>query len=109
MAAITSTASKKSPFTNEEKGTITGSVGTPFYVAPEIIRVEEYNNKCDIWSLGILAYELISGQPAFTAATTEETLNKILYQKVEFGATLWDNISLECEDFITKILSERAF
>lgn len=34
--------------------------GTPYYVAPEIWKGEQYNNKCDIWSLGCVVYELAS-------------------------------------------------
>jgi len=44
-----------------------GYAGTPYYIAPEIIKDEKYGSKCDIWSLGILTYKLISGEYPFTA------------------------------------------
>ncbi len=43
--------------------------GTPEYLAPEILLNKGYNNKIDIWSLGILAFEMISGKAPFTDAS----------------------------------------
>ena len=40
-------------------------VGTPYYVAPEVWRNKPYNNKCDMWSLGCLLYELCTYRPPF--------------------------------------------
>eukprot|EP00965_Chrysotila_dentata_P138993 4596527-Pleurochrysis_carterae.AAC.1 len=42
-------------------------VGTPLYLAPELCEGKEYNNKCDVWSLGAILYELCALQPPFTA------------------------------------------
>jgi calcium-dependent protein kinase len=59
-------------------------VGTPYYLAPEILRKEKYNEKCDIWSLGILLYELLCGDCPFEADTKKQMLNKIISEDPPF-------------------------
>lgn len=36
-------------------------VGSPIYMSPQILKGEKYNSKCDVWSLGIMVYELLYG------------------------------------------------
>lgn len=48
--------------------------GSPSYVAPEIIQFKEYDERVDIYSLGITAYELLSGQLPYSGRNAQETL-----------------------------------
>ncbi len=52
-------------------------VGTPNYIAPEILRRGGYKQLCDWWSVGVIMYEMIVGQPPFMAPTPSETQQKI--------------------------------
>ena len=49
----------------KEDEKITGYAGTPEYIAPEMLNDENYNFSVDWWTLGIVAYELVSGKTPF--------------------------------------------
>lgn len=50
-------------FSNEYKETL--SLGSPLYMAPEICAEQEYDNKVDVWSVGVITYVLLTGVPPF--------------------------------------------
>ena len=76
--------------------------GTVEYMAPEIIDNENYDFSVDIWSLGILLYEMLFGYSPFRATN----LNDIVIN-IKEGNLIFDNrknISFECKDLIKKLL-----
>jgi calcium-dependent protein kinase len=77
--------------------------GTPYYIAPEVL-FEKYDEKCDIWSCGVIMYILLCGYPPFNGETDNEILNKIKTGKFVFPEEEWDNISDESKDLISKML-----
>ena len=53
-------------------------VGTPYYVAPEVLTQESYTNKCDVWSIGVIAYLVLSGSLPFHASNERQTIKLLL-------------------------------
>ena len=54
------------------------AVGTPFYLSPEIARGRKYNAKTDVWSLGVLLYELLTFRHPFNGVSIDALIRKIL-------------------------------
>lgn len=54
-------------------------VGTPNYIAPEVLERSGYTQLCDWWSVGVILYEMLVGQPPFLANSPVETQQKVIY------------------------------
>ena len=52
-------------------------VGTPNYIAPEVLLKDGYTQACDWWSVGVILYEMIIGSPPFYADSTVMTQAKV--------------------------------
>lgn len=76
--------------------------GTLDYLPPEMIANKKYDEKVDLWSLGILTYEFIVGKPPFESATTAETYQKISKVDLRFPSY----ISPPAKDIISKLLKK---
>jgi calcium-dependent protein kinase len=86
---------------------LTTKAGTPYYVAPEVIKKNKdsgYNELCDIWSCGVLAYIMLGGHPPFYGDTNAEILKMVVAGTYDFPSPGWDTTSQEAKDFIAKML-----
>jgi calcium-dependent protein kinase len=84
-------------------GMLTQNVGTPYYMAPEVIK-GSYDQKCDVWSLGVMIYVLLCGYPPFNGANKNQIINSVLNGDFKFPAKEWGSISKEAKDLVTKLL-----
>ena len=78
-------------------------IGTSYYIAPEVIK-EKYNEKCDVWSCGIILYILICGYPPFNGNTNIEIFHAIQNQNPLFAGEEWDDITNEAKELIKLML-----
>lgn len=81
-------------------------LGTAYYIAPEVIK-KSYNEKCDLWSCGVIMYILISGEPPFNdpRADNEAIMKKVELGKYDLEHGVWKSVSKEAKDLIKKLLT----
>ena len=82
-------------------------LGTPYYVAPEVLK-GEYDEKCDIWSIGAMTYLMLCGDPPFTGSSNNEIFKKIVKNDLKFNPYKWKNISDNAKDFVKLCLKKNA-
>nr|CAD2165836.1 unnamed protein product [Meloidogyne enterolobii] len=86
------------------KSCIREMVGTPEFVAPEIINSEPLQLATDIWAIGVVTFILLSGASPFLGKTREKTFANISAVNYKFPEHLCSNFSLIVKDFIGRML-----
>ena len=75
--------------------------GTISYVAPEVLLEQPYNNSVDLWSLGIIAFLLLSGSLPFDHEYSEVEVAKLtIHSKAKYNKKKWNDISPEAKAFV---------
>eukprot|EP00347_Sterkiella_histriomuscorum_P009461 403341129 len=78
-------------------------LGTAYYIAPEVLR-GEYDEKCDVWSCGVILYILLCGYPPFNGDTDSQIFDRIKSGKFIFPSPEWDCVSQEAKKLIKHML-----
>ena len=86
-----------------KKKKLTEQIGTSFYIAPEVLK-NGYNEKCDLWSCGVILYILLCGSPPFYGKNEKEIFRKILDGNFTFRHKIWNKISTEAKNLVLKLL-----
>ncbi len=84
------------------------AIGTPAYMSPEQIRGEELDRRSDVYSLGVVLYEMATGHPPFEANTTAEVMVRHLHEPLPLPRTLNPQLPETVEGVIVKSLAKRA-
>ena len=80
-------------------------IGTSYYIAPEVLK-ERYDEKCDIWSCGVILFILLCGYPPFNGNTNVDIFHAIQNQNPIFGGEEWEDITQEAKDLIKLMLKK---
>ena len=83
-------------------------IGTASYMAPERILQMPLDPRCDLFSLGVVMYEMATGRLPFAAASPAETVTNILEKEPTPVATLSPNRSGQLDRIVTKLLAKNA-
>lgn len=88
----------------QENSLASTTCGTPGYVAPEVLMQQPYGKECDYWSIGVVAFILLSGTPPFYEEDNFALFEQIKACKYDFDVETWQSVSAEAKDFISRIL-----
>ena len=80
-------------------------IGTSYYIAPEVLK-ENYDEKCDVWSCGVILYILLCGYPPFNGNTNIDIYHNIQTQNPCFLGDEWEDITQEAISLIKNMLNK---
>lgn len=89
----------------ENTNNFTVKVGSPFYMAPEVLN-KKYNNKCDIWSCGVIMFMLLRGHPPFKGENQEELFKSIQNDIINYDEMT--ELSELSRDLMSKMLERNV-
>lgn len=78
-------------------------IGSAYYIAPEVLN-QDYNEKCDLWSCGVIMYILLSGRPPFEGSTDKSITNAIRKGKFNLDTRAFKNVSNDAKNLIKELL-----
>ncbi|CDK29838.1 unnamed protein product [Kuraishia capsulata CBS 1993] len=87
------------------------TVGSLGYAAPEVVMCaldpasKNYTEKCDIFSVGVVSYMLLSGFSPFEASTLDDFVNKEIPRGIKFPAKYWGEVSESAREFVLSMLN----
>ncbi len=93
---------------SDEESSRNSFVGTAEYVSPEVLRDEEVTAACDLWALGCMIYQLLTGNTPFRAASEYLTFQRILAHVNESDIEFPSHVSAKARDLIVRLLSPKC-
>lgn len=82
-------------------------IGSSYYMAPEVI-LKNYNEKCDLWSCGVILYILLSACPPFSGQDDTEIIEAIKKGTYDIESDLWKDASQEAKNLISRLLDKNV-
>ena len=89
------------------EGPMRNAVGTAYYMSPEVIN-GSYDKSCDLWSIGVVTYILLSGYPPFNGSNDNEIYSATRRGNLIFERRVWGGLSHMSRDFVRRLLCKDA-
>ncbi|HET6370656.1 MAG TPA: serine/threonine-protein kinase, partial [Nitrospiria bacterium] len=94
--------------TDEVSVTATGQIiGTPEYMSPEQAQGLDLDGRCDLYSLGMILYEMLTGKTAFERISRMSIIGKLLYDREEYALSFSEDVPLPVQDLVRCLLKKR--
>ena len=78
-------------------------LGTPYYISPEVL-LGKYDKGTDMWSIGVITYVLLTGEPPFFGRNAAELFRRIKTCDYDFKQPIWKQISKDAKRFINCLI-----
>lgn len=82
--------------------------GSPLYMAPELFKLQKYTVKSDLWSVGVIMYEMLTGTPLFNCRTQFELIKLMEKFKLTIPSSLDKNVSKPCLHLLMSLLRKEV-
>lgn len=83
-------------------------LGSPIYMAPEVLKGEIYTVRADVWSLGVVLYEMLYGYCPYEESSIARLINLLDESQLSFNKEI-NGISPVLEDLIRRMLTKDQF
>lgn len=82
-------------------------IGSSYYIAPEVLS-KSYNEKCDLWSCGVIMYILLCASPPFSGRNDNEIIENIKKGYYDLESSAWQKVSNEAKHLIKNLLERNV-
>lgn len=95
---------KNNQYPEVEEDLFSTYCGSPMYMSPEVLNKNNYGSKSDLWSVGIILYEMITGHTPYKAKNVNQ-LKRMINEPINLDSINKDVVSSACYDLLVKLLN----
>lgn len=88
----------------DPSGRLTGCFGSAYYIAPEVVEGQAYNEKCDLWSCGIILFIMLTGRPPYSGKNERQIIDNAKRNPFNPLNFKFQGVSADAIDLIVKLL-----